>query len=104
MGRKKKAEVSVNDWVNCTPIPLKEQLKYKEEELERARANINRVQHYLDHEKMKNAYLEGQLEVFKRESGRYPEIKPCREEYKNSNHKEIISTSEYVSYLDALPF
>ena len=43
--------------------------------------------------------LEGQLEVFKRESGRYPEIYPTREEYK-ARRNDVISSSTY----DELPF
>ena len=107
MAKTKKQEkvierVQYNEWGDVfmgRELTLEEQLKERQDRCRYLESRKNELQHWLDHEKIKTAYLEGQLEVFKRESGRYPEIYPTREEYKNRRN-DVISSSTY----DELPF
>ena len=54
--------------------------------------SFNILQHRLDDLLINRAYIEGQLEVLKRVSGLYPEIRPTREEYLRG-YKDIISSN-----------
>lgn len=82
-----------------TPERLEDELEFKQRRIDNLESRIDEKKHYLDHMKIREAYLEGQLEALKRESGRYPEIYPTREEWKERQN-DVLSSSTY----DPLPF
>jgi predicted RNase H-like nuclease (RuvC/YqgF family) len=82
-----------------TPEKLEDELEYKENRINNLENRLEEKKHHLDHMQITLAYLEGQLEALKRESGRYPEMYPTREEWKE-RRGQIVSTIDY----DPLPF